>query len=472
MINNRTANSFRYGALVFSIIWYCVKYAKGLIPADAGDGIMHYFYSAGSWSNADFFLNHWGKPFFILLSSPFAQFGFAGVVVFNILVYTLTVIAGFKILDYFKIDKVVHIVFPLLLVLARDYSRTILGGMTEPLFNLASVFAILLFIKERYVFFAIVISLMPFMRSEGQLAVLLGFFLLLFAKQWKKIPLLAAGFVAYSIVGYFLFKDFLWYFTRSPYKMENDIYGVGTWDHYLLSYRNYLDNAGLFTIILGTAVFVYLLVKKRYEDIQFKWWFFSGGLFVGVVAAHSYFWATGQNASLGLTRIATQGMPLFMLLNIYYIGKAPILKEKWAQYGMAAIALIFAIVLATSKKFPIKPTPLEDKVLRAAKQMKTYDTEGKRIFYYYPMIAFELGENPLLENTKTYFFRSKNFQEEMKTTFSDGDYFVWDSQFGPREMNLPQDSLLSYPEMFIPIKTYEDNNPYDSRIVVIYRIKK
>ncbi len=254
--------------------------------------------------------------------------------------------------------------------------------------------------------------------------------------------------------------------------MENDIYGVGTWDHYLLSYRNYLDNAGLFTIILGTAVFVYLLVKKRYEDIQFKWWFFSGGLFVGVVAAHSYFWATGQNASLGLTRIATQGMPLFMLLNIYYIGKAPILKEKWAQYGMAAIALIFAIVLATSKKFPIKPTPLEDKVLRAAKQMKTYDTEGKRIFYYYPMIAFELGENPLLENTKTYFFRSKNFQEEMKTTFSDGDYFVWDSQFGPREMNLPQDSLLSYPEMFIPIKTYEDNNPYDSRIVVIYRIKK
>jgi hypothetical protein len=111
-------------------------------------------------------------------------------------------------------------------------------------------------------------------------------------------------------------------------------------------------------------------------------------------------------------------------------------------------------------------------VLRAAKQMKTYDTKGKRIFYYYPMIAFELGENPLLENTKTYFFRSKNFQEEMKTTFSDGDYFVWDSQFGPREMNLPQDSLLSYPEMFIPIKTYEDNNPYDSRIVVIYKIKK
>jgi hypothetical protein len=26
--------------------------------------------------------------------------------------------------------------------------------------------------------------------------------------------------------------------------------------------------------------------------------------------------------------------------------------------------------------------------------------------------------------------------------------------------------------MFIPIKTYEDNNPYDSRIVVIYKIKK
>jgi len=472
MISNRTANSFRYGALVFGIIWYFIKYAKGLIPADAGDGIMHYFYSAGSWTNADFFLNHWGKPFFILLSSPFAQFGFVGVVVFNVLVYALTVIAGFKILDHFKIDKVVHIAFPLLLVLARDYSRTILGGMTEPLFNLAAVFAILLFIKERYVFFALVISLMPFMRSEGQLAVLLGFFLLLFVKEWKKIPYLAAGFVAYSFVGYLLFKDFLWYFTRSPYEMDNGIYGIGTWDHYLLSCRKYLGNAGLFTLILGTIVFGYLLVKKRYKDIQFNWWFFSGGLFVGVVASHSYFWATGQNASLGLTRIATQGMPLFVLLNLYYIGKAPILKVKWAQYGMAAVTLIFAIVLATNKKFPIKPTPLEDKVLRAAQQMKKYDTEGKRIFYYYPMIAFELGENPLLKNTKTYFFRSKNFQEEMKNTFHDGDYFVWDSQFGPREMNLPQDSLLKYSNMFIPIKTFEDDNPYDSRIVVIYRIKK
>ncbi|MBK7851716.1 MAG: hypothetical protein IPJ66_11425 [Bacteroidetes bacterium] len=40
------------------------------------DTIWHYYFSKYALYNTQFFLHHWGKPFFILLSTWFAQFGF------------------------------------------------------------------------------------------------------------------------------------------------------------------------------------------------------------------------------------------------------------------------------------------------------------------------------------------------------------------------------------------------------------
>ena len=42
------------------------------------DNIWHYYFSKYALTYPDFFLHHWGKPLFIILSTWFAQFGFFG----------------------------------------------------------------------------------------------------------------------------------------------------------------------------------------------------------------------------------------------------------------------------------------------------------------------------------------------------------------------------------------------------------
>ena len=49
------------------------------------DDITHYRYSRYAYQNPYFFLHHWGKPFFTAVSSPFAQFGYNGIRIFNVL---------------------------------------------------------------------------------------------------------------------------------------------------------------------------------------------------------------------------------------------------------------------------------------------------------------------------------------------------------------------------------------------------
>jgi hypothetical protein len=72
-------------SLLFCSVWLIFMMLKSEVPNDVGDGIMHYFISNASWENPELFLHHWGKPLFILFSSSFAQFGFYGMVIFNII---------------------------------------------------------------------------------------------------------------------------------------------------------------------------------------------------------------------------------------------------------------------------------------------------------------------------------------------------------------------------------------------------
>ena len=69
--------------LLFAL-FFCIAYFSDA-TFDAGDGIRHYLVSRYSWKHPDLLLYSWGKPFFTIVSSPFSQFGFMGMAVFNIL---------------------------------------------------------------------------------------------------------------------------------------------------------------------------------------------------------------------------------------------------------------------------------------------------------------------------------------------------------------------------------------------------
>ena len=119
------------------------------VPADTGDGLAHFFISQISWQDPSYFFDHWGKPVFILLSSPFAQFGFSGMIIFNVLVFSASMLIGYKLLDKLKVSAWLQSLLPLFLLTAKDYCLTVMGGLTEPLFNLALIVAALLLLQKQ-----------------------------------------------------------------------------------------------------------------------------------------------------------------------------------------------------------------------------------------------------------------------------------------------------------------------------------
>lgn len=450
MINSiRNASFLKYIVLAFCVVWLVYFMLNNEIPTDPGDGIMHFFIAQGSWYQPELFLHHWGKPFFILVSSPFAQFGFNGMVVFNILIFTSTVLIAYRILSKLGVSVWLQLLFPLVKLVAHDISETLLGGMTEPLFNLALMLALLLLLEKKFMWFAIVLSLMPFMRSEGQLPLVLGFLLLLYNKSYKHIPFLATGFIVYALVGLIVYHDFWWYFTRSAYNMANGIYGKGPWNHYLISYKNYLGNPGLYIVLLGIPSMIILAIKKRWKDLQLEWWFFAYGIVVGVIVLHSYFLATGQNGALGLTRIATQGIPIFVLLHLYYLSRFKLFNH----VGFTAVFAIFAGIMITTlvqtKIYPKQADALERQLIAAADFMKQQKLGNNKVYYHYPLFSFRYGENPFQPDRKLIHYSFADFDKSMRTVLKPGDFIVRDSHFGPMEANVQLKDVQNHPELVI-----------------------
>lgn len=436
----------KFGTLTFCVGWLIHVMLRNEVPADVGDGLMHFFYSQASWESPQFFLHHWGKPFFILLSSPFAQFGFKGVMLFNLLVFLSSVLVGYRILTHFSVNSWIQSLFPAVLLAANEYTTTIVGGLTEPLFNLSVIIAAWLLITGRYTWFAILVSMMPFMRSEGQLPVLLALLLLLWNRSFRTIPFLFTGFLLYAIVGLFVFHDFWWYFTMNPYATNNDIYGNGTWDHYLISYRGYLGNPGLYVLIVGFVVMTYLAIKKRWRDLQWQWSFYAHGIFIGVVLVHSYFWVMGTNGSMGLNRVATQGMPLFILLYLYYVSKIPWLSNKVSiLFGIGSLSICFS--LYKSKHFPIKAGLMEKEIYAAADFLKKNTSPEQRIYYHYPLLVHAFGENTFLKGARMEFTYFHDLSTDLGKTIKPGSFIIWDSHFGPVEAGLPLEKIAELPDL-------------------------
>jgi len=197
---------------------------------EGADGIRHFLISRYSWKHPELFLYSWGKPFFTLVSSPFSQFGLLGLKGFNILCAILTGVLIFRIARKLEIKQPVIAVF--FMGFAPIYFFCTNSGYTELLFGLILTWSTLKYINRNYFWSSLLISFLPFVRSEGYLLLGLFFLILIIRKQWKYIPLLAAGNILYSIVGYSHYHSLLWLISENPYDgRQAAIYGHG----YILS---------------------------------------------------------------------------------------------------------------------------------------------------------------------------------------------------------------------------------------------
>lgn len=335
-------------------------FAVGIIfffdgTGDAGDSISHYLISRYSWKHPELFLDHWGKPFFTLISSTFSQYGFIGIKVFNVLMMASSL--------YFTVN-ITQALFPnheqrwyssplwsaLFFIAAPLPFILTFSGLTEPLFAaLISGALYFLIIKRDWKIAAGLSSFLPFVRSEGLIVIgVWGIYFLckylianslLFSEteyfkkinnennrinawtDWRNLNnlfiafiILSTGHLLYAVIGLLFKGDLLWVFREIPYAQIEQVYGTGDISHFAVQLTYILGIPIYIFFILGIIqVLLQVFQDKKTPFYLEKVLLILGG-FLTFFVAHSLFWYLGIFKSMGLNRVFVGIMPLITIL--------------------------------------------------------------------------------------------------------------------------------------------------------------
>ena len=277
------------------------------------DSINHYLHAKYAAVHHELYLDHWAKPLFTLLASPFAQLGFIAIKSFNVLCAFFTCLFLPKIADSLglknkNLTALFYFIFPLSFI-------TTFSGLTEPLCALLLVLAIHYCLKNKLILAAILISFCPFVRSEG--LILIGTFALYFLaiKQYKILPYLLSGQLLYSLIGWSHFNDFFWVFTKIPYASMNSPYGSGKALHFAEQLIYVTGVPLLICFIIGLIYLSYVGIKNYRKNLINTHQILLG--FLLFFLAHSLFWYLGIFNSMGLKRVLASVTPLMAIISLY-----------------------------------------------------------------------------------------------------------------------------------------------------------
>lgn len=280
----------------------------------SGDSILHFLYSNQAINNKALFFNHWAKPLFVLVSFPFAQFGIIGMKVFNVIVTFFSLYLTYSSAKNLGLKK--PIIAPIILLFTPLFFVLTFSGLTEPLFALFLILSSFLFIKNNYALGTIILSFLPFVRSEGLIIIGVFAFYMMIKKLWKYLPLLSIGHLFYSIVGYFFYKDFLWVFNKIPYAKLTSTYGNGKLSHFVHQ-QFYVIGAPIYFLLgIGIIFIIYSFFKSK-ENITSKISLLILGTYLAFFIAHSLFWFLGIFNSMGLKRVLISVAPLIAIISLF-----------------------------------------------------------------------------------------------------------------------------------------------------------
>lgn len=410
---------------------------------DVGDQIHHYQISRFSWDYPELFLNHWGKPLFTLLSSPFAQFGYKGVGLFNIFVFLATGILALDVLKRLGAHWSASFLLIALLATAPQYVLMILAGMTEILFGLLTVLVIWLAVRKQYRCMAITASFMFYSRPESAVFVPIVAGWLAWNRAWVALPWLLCAPIIYGVVGAFHHGSVFWLLTDNPYIGAADIYGSGELDHFY-SHRREIFGNGFFLLFLATIPLLLLDIKRGGRS--------AGSTLIALLATmpvittfaiHSYAWFAGAFSSLGLIRVLAVTVPVAALSAAWGVSVFATLVENlptspwWTQRGMAlgVIAMLAwgLVDLHATADIPFARTEQQRHMDRAA-QWVIENRPDNAVAYLNPYLGFRADIDPYAGSNKLIWNLDK---AQAFAGLNEGDWVLWDGHFSPNEGRFP-----------------------------------
>jgi hypothetical protein len=423
--------------LLFLIgIFICVLDYQNEMWDGGADNYWHYYFSKYAFQFPKYFLHHWGKPIFILITCTVCQFGFYALNVFNIfcgLLSGLIVYKWCKKMEFgFSLTGIVIVLF------APGYFSVIQSGLTEPLFGLLVLYSAYLLYFEKYTWAALVISTLPFSRSEGMFILMIFAVYLMIVRQFKKLPLLTVTFIIYAFLGLFAGKGFLWYITENPYAPVSP-YGHGSYWHFVERYDYTFGGPYLIVFAIGLLAVIRNIFSKR----EFAFWKNVGPNFklfclsliptISFFLFHLYAWGSGKFGSAGLERVMSSVIPLGAV--ICMVGINTIYKINISI--IRSLALIVFLYFAVNEtffrfKYPTHAWGPEKVEREAADWFVKVREKNSRIFYAYPALIFYANYNPFdKDNAECFGFPNSNCipYEGKELIENKKFYYIWDSYF-------------------------------------------
>lgn len=299
-------------ALLLSTAWFMYLGLTTGGTVDGGDSLYHYYHIERTTQSFSSALRLWAKPFYTLVAAPAVAIGgFTGLKIFNIL-SAMAALGGATLIAR-KLGWKSYGLLPFLGLAAAAFPTYAFSGLTESFASLMLVATILALLYERPALAYLLASLLPYCRSEAK--ILLPLFLLygLYHRHFRQLPLLAAGSILFSLLGAYYLDNWAWIF-KSPYQLDNDYYGQGSWLHYLKQLEHMLYAP--FTALTATGVLLGLYRAWQSSTYRSRTWLLVHLPALAILAGHTTVWALGIYASAGLARVLVFVLPLFFLITL------------------------------------------------------------------------------------------------------------------------------------------------------------
>ncbi len=458
-MNRKTDKLLFYGILFCSFIFVLWIVLSVDVTFDAGDGIQHYLIARYSWLHPHLFLDLWGKPFFTLISSPFAQFGLKGMSCFQAICALFTALLIYRIAN--KLNLKNAWILPVLVFFSPIYFAVINSGLTEIFFGFLFIFSIWLILEKRFVFGAIVVSYLPFIRPEAYVILPLFVLVLLIRKRFYAVPFVFLATIIYSIVGYFYYKDLFWLITNN-YKFRGEGYeGMkGSAFHFITHYQEIWGTLYSLLLLIGICCLLFFLFKFKQHRITKEFFLeevvlIFGG-FLGCLVLHSFLYSfPGITNNLGMLRYMAVLIPCSALLALRGLNLFSFsLSSKFLFVELIGLCIVVTFVVQTpfsQSYYPFKFTGEQTVLNEAAKFFSDPSVKSKKVFYQHPHFAIAADLDPFEEEKAMLMW---SLGREHLNQLDDSTFIVWDSHFSSYEGMTPIELLFSDTNI-TPIKHFQ-----------------
>jgi hypothetical protein len=411
---------------------------------DNGDSIMHYLYAKYSFQHNELFFNHWAKPFFVLLSSPFAQFGIIGIKVFNACLMLLCSILTYKTIKALEIVN--PIVGPIMLVCSPLTFVLTFSGLTEPLFATLLIYTIYLLTSNRIKAGCIAASFLPFVRSEGMIIIGVILVYLVLRKEYKRMSWLMTGSIIYSLAGSFIYKDILWVFTHIPYAQlsssYNNLYSnEGRLYHFFVQ-MNYVVGVPIYVLFWIGALSFLVKIKKIFFDYNLSFLVFVS--FAAFFIAHTLFWFLGIFNSMGLKRVLISVAPLISIISLVgYNTLLSFFRNNLRLKKMFTTAIMGVVIIFPFTSNPAAINWKRDLNLNADQRLcqevtsfiHEHALDDRRTFFMQPYLSETLAIDWFDSSIR------KDLNVAGMNELQNGDIVIWDNWFSVVEGGVTESVL-------------------------------